>query len=286
MPANLVETATFPSPVVAPIGGEARTAESVSNPLQQLTSRDAYLKAQIERVLLAADSGVRILYSVATLAALKALGAAVRSDRMVCYVASPPTLYFFDILSTAASAPPAVVQPDDAPGGLAGRWFASSYGLLGQPYGIPQLDAQAREPAGLGHYGNVYVDAVDLNQPMTAGTFTEVPGSAFTVPGLLPNDLARLDFGGQNFGTSSVTGFLNVQPQVTLPDGSTVLPANMLYQLAGAGSGAASLGGGARSGFYRVSQSGTHIFRLVAQITGGAGTGNVQSSFQIQVTRP
>lgn len=122
MPMNLLDVLTFSTPIVAPVGGDVRTAASVRAGLQGLANRTAYMKDLL-------DSGVTKVRYVSTLAQLKAITGATAGEVCNILVAADDD-YIFDNVGQFFFVPtctdtgltlgnvPIIVVPDDG----IGRW--------------------------------------------------------------------------------------------------------------------------------------------------------------------
>lgn len=122
MPMNLLDVLTFSSPIVAPVGGDVRTAASVRAGLQGLANRTAYIKDLL-------DSGITKLRYVTSLAALKAITGQSTGDVVIILNETDDdsvfdamgVFYYASGLSNAAqslSGIPFIVAPDVG----SGRW--------------------------------------------------------------------------------------------------------------------------------------------------------------------
>lgn len=108
-------SASYPANVRAPVGGESRTAASVSNGLTDLANRTAYLKGVL-------DDGVQKIRTLDNIAALKALTGMSTND--VAFVPGK-RLYRFNGASSVAGDDDWIVTPDS----VGGRWEALEHGL-------------------------------------------------------------------------------------------------------------------------------------------------------------
>lgn len=210
MPDNLTDDPTvFPSPVQVPAAADPRSDTSVATPFQQVANRTANNKARLDAVVPfsapgytpALPSGVAIgpggMLTATTLAALASIPAANRSDQMQCAVASvngstfSPALYEYSVGGTDAAVANVVIVPGDT----VGRWYLQQYGALGAANGIAQLDSTGRVPAANQRNGTVYENYAQFSSsPTLSAGLSVIPGTTFTIAGLLPNDIVRVDF--------------------------------------------------------------------------------------------
>lgn len=244
--------------VAVPQGGDARNATSLLSPFQRLANRTRQNKNRLDGIA-PGDDGVRSLRTVATIAALQAIGAADHTDGSYCIV-EEAGLYRFDIDSVTAASTPFVVQPTDVVGGAPGRWhlLAAGEGVLNTANGIPQCDATGRVPAPRVRNGVIHSKAMlGFLAGSTAGTL----GSVLLLPGLAVGDLltfqysAKLMVGAGNTatvqanvvdpvaGVNLVTGTVK---GVTIPSGATVTDGTPV----------------ASTGFYNIVNNGDHSLYL------------------------
>jgi len=113
MAVNITDVEAFTSPVQSIADGEALAQAQLLVAPQGLANRTAYLR---RLVLLSGGAGIRRIWTVADVAALKAV--TTHNDGDVIYVESRG-IYMFDSASTQATLDPIVVTP--TAGG--GRWF-------------------------------------------------------------------------------------------------------------------------------------------------------------------
>ena len=150
------ETATWISPVSGPDNGELADAGSVDGPFQGLVSRTAYLKALVE------STGVKLVRSVATFAAMKALTGMAAAE--VCIVLGAGMYQF---LTGAPVADVGYLNYSATSG--AGNWYRIDYLPWGTSGGLATLDTNARV-VQLPLNQVVLVDAVDATGGASSAT--------------------------------------------------------------------------------------------------------------------
>lgn len=162
MPTDIAEDSTsFPTPLSVPAAGEPRTATGILGPFQYTSKRTAYLKAQLERVLRAADTGVYRIRHYATQSALKA--STDLTDGAVAIV-DKVGLYQYDA-TTSAGNTIVSLRPDAIFAGEPGRWVLMGFGAIGAAYGLAQLNEFSKLDADQMPYVSSTIDTSNRIQP-------------------------------------------------------------------------------------------------------------------------
>lgn len=210
MPTNLTgNPATFPTQT-APVGGDPRTASSVSTPLQNAADRTEYLKSIADAH--GGVDGVRYIRRYASLTALRASTDHVANSYVMV---DGLGMYRFDT-SINGAIPLAfinIVKPDDVLDASFGRWVHTLYsGYAGQAYGAASLDDLAKVPVA--QLRNVITQFV--NQPRVSVTLPAssgvAVGTAKTLTNLVAGDVVIV---GAYVDGDSANGFAELQPSTT-----------------------------------------------------------------------
>src|SRR5690349_19116610 len=120
MPKNLTDVSSFTSPIVVPVGGDVRNAESVETPFQGLSNRTKYLYDAIV-------NGVSRLRQAADIAAVRALTPHVAGDVVIT---ADGKLYEYSTTVSTADDVYFVLKPNDVSSGGPGRWINVAKALL------------------------------------------------------------------------------------------------------------------------------------------------------------
>lgn len=260
MPVTLTDDPSVFPDIQAPVGADGRDAASVAVPLQRLANRTRQTKNRVDFIAPSTD-GVRVFRTVASIAALQAIGAPDHIDGSYAVV-EDIGFYRYDVDSLTAALSPVVVQPTDViGGGTPGRWHLVAFGKgsLGIANGIAQCDATGRVPASRVRNGVIYADSMlGLLSASTSGNI----GTALSFPSLEVGDLIQLTYSVKVLPSASNDA--TVQVNVTDPSSGTGIIAASTNLIASPASEALQLDGVLlnASGFYRVVNAGTHALVL------------------------
>lgn len=307
MPTDLTDDpTTFPGPIEAPAGGEARSDTALETSLQQLGNRTANSNARLNAIAAssavgytpALPAGVRlgsVPLLATSIAAMLSIPLTNRFDGMLCQV-QDDALFCFDAASTTTPFDPAfILLPTDLGGdvGAAGRWFRSNFGAVSQPYGFPQCDSAGRVPAASVRSGLVaYQSAAYANaNPATNSTPTLLPGTTpVTLTGLAPGDIIEARYSVAISVVSTIGFGAFAQLQVSGP--GTALTA-MTNSTSGTSPIATTGVGGTANGCavatFTVPPGGAGDWQvgIYAEVTAGSGTASFDyPSLIAQAIRP
>lgn len=268
--------------IIAPDGTTARDYLSVLVPLQRLANRSRQNKNRLDAIAPSTD-GVRVLRTVATLNALRAIGAVDHPDG--CYaVVEDWGLYRYDIDSTQTALDPVVVQPTDVVGGgTPGRWHIVALGksALNAVYGIPQCDDQGRVPSARVRNGIIYAKSTTGG---LVGTGGDIGTTAQSFTGLVPGDVIQFTYSVHITPQAGHQGIAQVNS--TDPSTGVGLVASTLVTKAfPAGTSefdGVPVGG---AGFFNVTSAGTHAL-VIHVSTDGTSTSFANAVLNSIVIRP
>lgn len=187
MPTNLTgNPVSFPTQT-APVGGDPRTASSVSTPLQNAADRTQYLKAQLEANALV----YRTVLSVADLRALT-----VHANNQLVFVASFGETWIYNGAGTASDDGLTVAKPDDVVGN--GRWFNINllYAAGAANHAPGPLSAGGKIPAAQIINGAKEVAFAGSTSSVTtsSNTFSEPSGVACSLLTVTSGDVIQVEY--------------------------------------------------------------------------------------------
>lgn len=140
MPTNVVVTVpAFTAAIPTPDDAEGATGAGLDGMVQPLLNNDAFLYA------LTASTGVKIVRSVGSLAALKALATMTHGELCVMYDATIGIhLFFYHSTATTPGTDTLVVEP----GSGVGRWFSCVTSGVGSANGLALYNASGKLALG------------------------------------------------------------------------------------------------------------------------------------------
>jgi hypothetical protein len=182
---NVTGSDTFPTNVRVVADGDAANAANLGAAGRDNADRTTWLAAELAAIAAGSRAGVRKIRTATSKSALQALTGMADLDVAHLYGQG---LYIYRAASSTAAADPWIIAP--ASGG--GRWTHILLSLLGQPYGLPILDANGRltgDATGINLKstntlsGTLNVDG-SLNIDNGASLYA-APGSATTLAGTI-----------------------------------------------------------------------------------------------------
>jgi hypothetical protein len=283
MPVTLTDDPNSFPDLVVPDGASARDAITFATPLQQVANRTRQTKNRLDLIAPSTD-GIRALRTVASLAALRAIGAVDHTDNSYAVV-EDLGVYRYDIDSLQTPLDPVVVQPTDVVGaGTPGRWHlvAIGKGCLGIANGIAQCDSTGRIPAASVRSGIVFAGSA------IGGNNTAGPANLFTpiaLGSLLVGDIIFLEYSVTVVPAAgheaTITAVVNapVTGDDAVPGTVNIIdsPATGTIQLSG------QLRVGA--GHHVVANAGAHTATVFVQ-TDGTTANFLNCSMNVRVVRP